>query len=881
MMPLPKPRHFLFAFLSSSILLTACNFDSGESNDSETDTDEASSEYDSADSVASSEGTLVINEIVAKPESGNDWIEFYVTEGSVDLSEYSIVDDDEDHEAQTLPSVVLSEGEFLVVEAIDEDDEEAFEGDYYITFKLGSDDSVTLYQNGLEVDVLDWEEGDADEGYSYGLLPDGTGDAQTLTPTQGEANQAAESEEEEAAPDTVINNDAELRINEIVAKDADDDYDWIEFYVTGTESIDLSEYTVTDEDSVAMSLPEVTLAPGEFYRVYATTDELDDFDTVGFKLGGSDEVNLYLDDDLIDQLSWKKGEALINYSYGRYPDGSDAVMTLIPTAVANNIEAEHSQLVINEVVAKDADGGDDWFELYNNGTEAVELADYSVIDADSDEETSLPDVTLYPGEYYLIYATDEDPGTDYVPFKLGSSDELSLIYDDETVDYIDWDASDVPSGYSYGLATDGSWDKDTLGPTPGASNQAVEVFSSDVVESIYIDIDSDDWDDLLENAVDETYYYADVSYKGVTLEDVAFRAKGNSSLDAVASMNSERYSFKVDMNEYVDGQKLLGLKKFVLNNSYNDPTYMREYIAYELMDEMDVPAPRRAYVNLYINDELHGLYLMVEAVDGEFLEDHYANSEGDMYKPDGTGSDLLWISDDFADYTGLDVETNDDTSDHGAFMNFVYELNYGDADEVVDYDSLLRYMAVSTSLSNLDSYHGYYAHNYYFYERDGVFTLLPWDFNESFGTFDLGCTNDLRELYIDEPTSEALDERPLIEKSFASSDNLDSYHDYIWSLIEGPLSDEAFEATVTEISELIHDDVEDDPTAFYDINAFETNLTTDYMGFYGLTSFVSYRIANMTQQLNGVIASQGDGSGYCSSMSSGMPGGTGSGFGQP
>ncbi|TCS43782.1 CotH kinase family protein [Reinekea marinisedimentorum] len=852
----------LLILLTSQLALSACQAEAKPGADS----DGSLTNYDSSDSVSYS-GTLVINEIVAKPVSGNDWIELYVTEGSVDLSEYSLVDDDADHEAQSLPDVVLSAGDYLVIEAVDDADDVTLDSGYYVTFKLGSDDAVTLYQDGVAVDSLDWQDGDADEGYSYGLLPDGTGDAQTLSPTQGASNEASDDEAVEL--DTIVNNDAQLRINEIVAQDADGGYDWLELYVTGSSSVNLSDYTLADESSDRLSLPNVTLAAGEFYRIYATTDTLDDYETVAFKLGGSDEVSLYEGDDLIDKLEWSKGDALINYSYGRYPDGSDGVQTLTPTAAAGNAVAERTQLLINEVVANDANGGDDWFELYNNSDESIYLADYAVIDADSDEQAALPDVTLGAGEYRVIYATETDPGSDYVPFKLGNSDELSLIYDDETVDYLDWDASDVPEGYSYGLSPDGSWVQDTLEPTAGSANEAAQVFSSDTVESVYITLDSADWSDLLENAVDETYYYADVSYKGVTLEDVAFRAKGNSSLDAVANMGSERYSFKVDMNEYVDGQKLLGLKKFVLNNSYNDPSYLREYIAYELMDELDVPAPRRAFVNLYINDERHGLYLMVEAVDGEFLEDHYQNAEGDMYKPDGTGSDLLWISDSFTDYSGVDVETNDDTTDHGAFINFIDELNYGEPDDVIDYDTLMRYMAVSTSLSNLDSYHGYYAHNYYFYEQDGVFTLLPWDFNESFGTFDLGCSNDLRELYIDEPTSVSMAERPLIEKSFASDDNLASYHGYLQTLIDGALATNSFESWVDEMAALIREDVANDPTSFYGIDGFESNLNSDYQGFYGLTSFISYRVSNMVQQLNGTAPSSGTGSGYCSTVGSG------------
>jgi hypothetical protein len=387
-------------------------------------------------------GTIVINEIVAKPSSGNDWIELYVIQGSVDLSRYSIIDDDADHTAQALPDIILSEGEYIVIEAIDEEDI-SDDIEYYVTFKLGSDDAVTLYEDDQEIDTLDWDDGEADEGYSYGLLPDGTGNAQTLTPTQGTSNEEASdsTEENNESLDTVINYNPALRINEVVAKDADGGYDWIELYVTGSESIDLSNYTLSDESSDQLSLPSITLSPGEYYRVYATKDDVEDIDSVAFALGGSDEVNLYAGDDLIDSLSWKKGQALINYSFGRYPDGSDAIRTLTPTVADANITTQPSPLVINEVVANSS-SGNDWFELYNNGSATIELSDYLIVDNDSDSEASLPEVSLSPGEYYVIYATGTDNEGDYVAFTLEDSDELSLIKDDETVDYIDWDASD-------------------------------------------------------------------------------------------------------------------------------------------------------------------------------------------------------------------------------------------------------------------------------------------------------------------------------------------------------------------------------------------------------------------------------------------------------
>jgi hypothetical protein len=122
----------------------------------------------------------------------------------------------------------------------------------------------------------------------------------------------------------------------------------------------------------------------------------------------------------------------------------------------------------------------------------------------------------------------------WVDFKLGSSDSLSLILDDEVVDYMEWEDSDAPEGFSYGLYPDGAWDSHTLEMTPAADNKLVDFFSEDTVEDIYITISDTDWDSLLASPLLEEYHSASITYRDVTLDDVAFRTKGSSSLQAVA-----------------------------------------------------------------------------------------------------------------------------------------------------------------------------------------------------------------------------------------------------------------------------------------------------------------------------------------------------------
>ncbi len=681
-----------------------------------------------------------------------------------------------------------------------------------------------------------------------------------------------------------------LVINEIVAKDSSGGSDWIELYVTeGT--VNLGDYTLIDdnEESELQSLPELTLSAGEYVIINAIDEE--DASTqegyyVTFKLGSSDSVSLYNGDVLADYIDWDKGEALSGFSYGRFENGTGSMQTLSPTSGVSNTQAERGPLIINEIVSKDVDGGNDWFELYNSGSEAIDLGDYTIVDDTEElEAVALPDVNLAAGEYLVVYATEEDPGEHYVSFKLGSSDSLTLELDGTTVDFLEWDDSDAPQGYSYGAYPDGDWNTRTLDVTQGTSNTDAVTFESDSVESIYVTIDDTEWQDLVDNALDKEDHLASVTYKGVTLEEVAFRTKGNSTLSQVASLSEgsagySRFSFKIDTNEYVSGQKLLNLKKLNFNNNFNDPTYMRETISYNVMRNLGLPAPRTSFVNLYINDELHGLYTMVEQVDGEFLERNFTDPDGDLYKPDDAdneglvGHDLLWIDAAFESYTAVELKTNEDVSENTALMTFLDEINNGsDYDSALDADAMLRYLAASTVMSNLDSYQGTLSHNYYLYEEDDKFSIIPWDFNESFGTFTMGC-GEVTELYIDEPTQGALSERPLIAALLLSDENLNTYHGYISQLIEGDLNPDTLEQTVEDIADLIRSDVENDPTAFYTSTEFETGMNSDVGRIPGLLSFATARAANVQDQLDGSAASSGDGSGYCGASTGGpMDGG--------
>ncbi len=163
------------------------------------------------------------------------------------------------------------------------------------------------------------------------------------------------------------------------------------------------------------------------------------------------------------------------------------------------------------------------------------------------------------------------------------------------------------------------------------------LFSTDSIIDVDVSISEEDWADLLENAIDEEYYSCDVTVNGTKYTNVGIRAKGNTSLSMVASSDSDRYSFKICFDEYVDGQSCDGLTKLVLNNNYSDATMMKEAICYDMFAFLGADASLYNYAKVSINGEYYGVYLALEPVEESFAMRNYGANYGEFYKPDNMG----------------------------------------------------------------------------------------------------------------------------------------------------------------------------------------------------------------------------------------------------
>mgnify|MGYP005939920281 CR=1 FL=1 len=162
------------------------------------------------------------------------------------------------------------------------------------------------------------------------------------------------------------------------------------------------------------------------------------------------------------------------------------------------------------------------------------------------------------------------------------------------------------------------------------------LFDTDKVLDINIRIDEDDWQTMLDNAINEECVSCDVEIGGKTFTNVGIRPKGNTSLSSIVSdPDSDRYSFKLEFDKYVEGQTCFGLDKLVLNNNYADATNMKEAIVYDMYRFLGADASLYNYAKLSVNGEYFGIYLALEAVEESFMLRNYGAANGALYKPEG------------------------------------------------------------------------------------------------------------------------------------------------------------------------------------------------------------------------------------------------------
>ncbi|MDM8156767.1 CotH kinase family protein [Amedibacillus dolichus] len=345
-----------------------------------------------------------------------------------------------------------------------------------------------------------------------------------------------------------------------------------------------------------------------------------------------------------------------------------------------------------------------------------------------------------------------------------------------------------------------------------------------------IDITIDDWSALIEEAQEERYVPCTMTIDDEVFRQVGIRAKGNNSLRLTSEYELARYSLKVEFDHYLPQGNYHGLDKLSLDASFQDNSYLKTVLAFDMMRFMGVPTPLCSYAWVRVNGEDWGLFLAVEECEEAFASRNFGWDHGVLYQPDYRSLNdenadvaLRYIDEQPSSYPNIfdHAKTPMVHSDQRRLIEALRKLSQGEVTTAVHTDEVLRYFVVQVFVMNWDSYLGHTGHNYILYEEEGRLWMLPWDYNLAFGTYALGMSDPIRDpnvlinYPIDTPAEGSImRQRPLYHELMKEDALFAQYHSLFSPFLADYFDSGRFEALLQEKEALIAPYVKKDPTAF-------------------------------------------------------------------
>jgi spore coat protein CotH len=278
------------------------------------------------------------------------------------------------------------------------------------------------------------------------------------------------------------------------------------------------------------------------------------------------------------------------------------------------------------------------------------------------------------------------------------------------------------------------------------------IFNVEAIDTIYLEFASANWFNIMTNNFNSgAELSGTLTYQGDDYEQVGVSFKGQTSYSQ--TNGEEKKSFNIRMDAAVAGQDLDGYDVLNLNNCFDDPSFLREFI-YLYLIRHEIPAANAAFVELVINGESWGLYPMVEQIDGGFINEWFLSNDGSRWRADvattqggpggpggpqwGDGTAALnYLGNDIADYQEYYTLKASTQSDPWTDLVHTCDvLNNTAAGElmtemplVLDVDRTLWFLACENVFGDDDSYIFKGKMDYYLYWEAETGRMVPIEFD--------------------------------------------------------------------------------------------------------------------------------------------------------
>ena len=386
------------------------------------------------------------------------------------------------------------------------------------------------------------------------------------------------------------------------------------------------------------------------------------------------------------------------------------------------------------------------------------------------------------------------------------------------------------------------------------------LFDKDSLRSVHVNFQNSNYHSILVDSffTNPTYRIpATITLNGVAYDSVGIRYKGNSTFVLPNNNGNLKLPYNIDMNYWIAGQKLLGKKKVKLANAWMDATFAKEFTASKIYRKY-LPTPEVNLVTLHVQNDYLGLYVNTESINKQFVKKHFDEKNGVLFKCDPVQvfgqttttngePNLNWLGNDSTLYYDSYILKSD--KGWAELLQLINTLNNNttEIDSILNVDRVLWAFAVNSVIANLDTYNGFYIHNYYLYQtKDGLFQMIPWDLSESFGGALLGGVwSTPNDIYHFDPfygyTTDATT-NPLLYKLLDNPQYYLQYTAHLRTIIDESLDTAFIRNSITELQNLGYAAANADVNKPFTIAEYHDNVESalwSWSWFYGFAGILS------------------------------------------
>ena len=281
-------------------------------------------------------------------------------------------------------------------------------------------------------------------------------------------------------------------------------------------------------------------------------------------------------------------------------------------------------------------------------------------------------------------------------------------------------------------------DPDDLRQTP--RHEGTGLYDRDVLHTIFLRFEADDWhDEMVAFHGTDVEVPATLLLDGRPIGEVGVSYRGNTSFDMPA-----KKSFGISIDAYDDDLRIDERRTLNLLNANGDQSMMREVLFSNIASD-HIPAPEANFVRVVVNGTYLGVYGNVEQINKDFTKRHHDTRGGVRWKvpPDFSGGGALA-------YHGPDREEYADKyelktgsagpEDWDALIELCRILKETPDEEMeetlpkhLDVSEAIRFLALDNAFVDSDGYYSRGSDYYVYMDPDGIFHLIHYDNNETFG----------------------------------------------------------------------------------------------------------------------------------------------------